>query len=74
MTAKKPKPVPVRFNQFTKAELIRTIKTLEKRQTQLLNKIAKLEQLTAELDAGYRQHRDEFRAAIDKLHFPWENK
>lgn len=34
------KAKPVNFASFTKAELIRTIKRLDKRQTQLLNELA----------------------------------
>ena len=37
------KPEPFRFGSMTKAELIRTIKALDKRQTKLLNRIAELE-------------------------------
>lgn len=37
------KPDPFRFNNMTKAELIKTVKTLHARQTLLLNRCAKLE-------------------------------
>lgn len=36
----KPKPEPFRFNSMTKAELIKTVKALDKRQTKLLNTLA----------------------------------
>lgn len=45
--AKKPTAAKPNFASFTKAELIRTIKTLDRRQTQLLNQIAKLETVIA---------------------------
>lgn len=72
------KPEPFRFNTLTKAELIRTIKTLSARETKLLNRIAKLERDNAELKlrhptlghAGHQISSDNEGIAMPK--WPWE--
>lgn len=51
--AKTPKTTKVDFSSFTKAELLKTIKTLDKRQTQLLNQIAKLQAEVAALRGSH---------------------
>lgn len=53
----------VNWNSFTKAELIKTIRTLHVRQTKLLNRIAELEQLDKQT-AVYNR---------DVACYPWEN-
>lgn len=64
-TAKKPQPV--NWSSFTKAELIRTIKTLHRRQTTLLNQIAKLERIAASRSALVQEPKDAAGAVADRL-------
>lgn len=55
------------WNDFTKAELIRTVKKLDKRQTALLNEIAKLKgQLEGKLPAPVTPE------PMPVQRFPWD--
>lgn len=59
----------VNWNSFTKAELIRTIKQLDRRQTKLLNRIAELE------SRPIRQASETLADLKDIIgKFPWEPK
>lgn len=72
------KPEKANWSSFTKAELIRTIKSLDKRQTQLLNRVAKLETDLARADDDRiaKLEADLTRIRSEGLtpQFPWEMK
>ncbi len=61
---KEPKP---NWSSFTKAELIKTIKKLDARQTRLLNEIASLKTAT-DLRGTLERSADN----LPKVRFPWE--
>lgn len=63
--AKKPEG-KANWSSFTKAELIRTIKALDRRQTQLLNTIANLEAQVKIADVA-----KDLRNDAPKPAFPW---
>jgi DNA repair exonuclease SbcCD ATPase subunit len=63
------KPEPFRFGSMTKAELIRTVKALDKRQTKLLNRIAELERAGEERCPGCG---NPIRGSHICTAFPWE--
>lgn len=74
--AAKPKTLPnARLDQLSKAELIRTVKTLRTRETKLLNMVTKLNEQHAKLDtlkAGDKLivFTDDVAPAVPT--FPWE--
>jgi hypothetical protein len=63
------KPNPnkkVRWEELSKAELIRTVKQLDKRQTKLLNRIAELERTPPD-------SRNVTGPSLPPPRFPWES-
>lgn len=69
------KPAKTHWRSFTKAELIRTIKTLSARETKLLNRIAKLESGPTNperIAAARPPFKDGLPVKRDA--FPWETK
>lgn len=74
---KKPKDAKtVRWGDFTKAELIRTIRSLDRRQTTLLNQIAKLEAGKAAVAKTIDPGHDVVHVTQDnsEIAWPWETK
>lgn len=72
MAFKKKAVVNARLDQLSKAELIRTVKTLRGRETKLLNRIAKLETANLAHNMADAQRKTWSDTGSLPAAFPWE--